>query len=207
MSGIAGVIRFDGAPVEVGLVERMTSAMAHRGPDGVQHWARGAVALGHCMLRTTPESLQEHQPLGNEDESVVLVMDGRVDNWEELRRRSDGSGGGVAHPRGRRAGAAGLRDLGPRLLVRIEGDFALVIWDGRRREAFCARDRVGKKTFNYRWDGTTLAFASELHAILALPGMREELNEGCSPRCSATNGAPSTRHSGRGFCGCPRLTG
>ena len=86
MSGIAGVIRFDEAPVAVGLVERMTGAMAHRGPDGVQHWARGAVALGQCVMRTTPESLEEHLPLGNEDDSVVLVMDGRVDNWEELRR-------------------------------------------------------------------------------------------------------------------------
>src|SRR3954447_14301980 len=86
MSGIAGVIRFDGAPVEVGAGERMTSAMAHRGPDGVQHWASGSVALGHCMLRTTPESLHERQPLANEDDSVILVMDGRVDNWEELRR-------------------------------------------------------------------------------------------------------------------------
>src|SRR5690348_15245366 len=86
MSGIAGVIRFDDAPVDAGLIERMTAAMAHRGPDGIQHWARGGVALGHCMMRTTPESLEEHLPLGNEDESVVLVMDGRVDNWEELRR-------------------------------------------------------------------------------------------------------------------------
>ena len=178
MSGIAGVIRFDGAPVEVGLVERMTSAMAHRGPDGIQHWASGAVAVGHCMLRTTPESLQEHQPLGNEDESVVLVMDGRVDNWEDLRRDLMGRGAALRTRADAELVLRAYETWGRDCLLRIEGDFALVIWDGRRREAFCARDRVGKKTFNYRWDGTTLAFASELHAILALPGMREELNEG-----------------------------
>lgn len=178
MSGIAGVIRFDAAPVAVGLVERMTAAMVHRGPDGIQHWTRDTVALGQCMLRTTPESLEERLPLANEDESVVLVMDGRVDNWEELRRDLVGRGA-VLRTRADaelvlRAYEAWAGDC----LSRIEGDFALVIWDARRREALCARDRVGKKTFNYFWDGTTLAFASELHAILALPGMRAELNEG-----------------------------
>ena len=178
MSGIAGVIRFDGAPVEAGLVERMTSAMAHRGPDGVQHWASGAVALGHCMLRTTPESLQEHQPLGNEDESVMLVMDGRVDNWEELRRDLRDWGAVLRTRADAELVLRAYETWGPDCLLRLDGDFALVIWDERRREAFCARDRVGKKTFNYHWNGTTLAFASEVHAILALPGVREELNEG-----------------------------
>ena len=69
MSGIAGIIRFDGAPVEPALIAKMTGAMAHRGPDGIKHWVKGSVALGQCMLRTTPESLQETQPLANEDES------------------------------------------------------------------------------------------------------------------------------------------
>ncbi|MGH6630920.1 MAG: asparagine synthase-related protein, partial [Burkholderiales bacterium] len=63
-------------------------------------------------------------------------------------------------------------------LTHIDGDFALVIWDARRQEAFCARDRVGNKPFNYYWDGKTFFFASELHAILALPRVRQVFNEG-----------------------------
>ena len=59
--------------------------MPYRGPDGINHWVRGSVALGQCMLRTTPESLEETQPLTNEDESLVLVMDGWLSNWKELR--------------------------------------------------------------------------------------------------------------------------
>jgi asparagine synthase (glutamine-hydrolysing) len=74
MSGIAGIIHFDGRPVEPGQVEAMTAAMHYRGPDGIHHWRRGSVALGQCMLRTTPESLEETQPLTNEDESLVLVI-------------------------------------------------------------------------------------------------------------------------------------
>jgi len=164
--------------VEFGLVERMTGAMPHRGPDGVQHWVGGAAALGHCMLRTTPESLEEQQPLRNEDGTVVLVMDGRADNWEELRRDLIDRG---AVLRSRADAELVLRAYeiwGPDCLSHLEGDFALVIWDERRREALCARDRAGKKTFNYHWDGKALAFASEVHAILALPGVHAPLNEG-----------------------------
>ena len=86
MSGIAGVLRFDGGNVDVSNVQAMISTMARRGPDGTAFWHQGACALGHCMLRTTLESLEENQPLANETGKLVLVMDGRVDNWEDLRR-------------------------------------------------------------------------------------------------------------------------
>ncbi len=178
MSGIAGIIRFDGAPVGSGLVEGMTTAMAYRGPDGIEHRAWGSVALGHCALRSTAESLGETQPLTNEDGSVVLVMDGRVDNREELRAELE-------------RGGAVLRDRSDAELVlrsyekwsgacpsHIDGDFALVVWDSRRRLAFCARDRMGHRPFHYHWSGTTLSFASDLHALLGLPWVNEELNEG-----------------------------
>jgi len=178
MSGIAGIIRFDGAPVEPGLVEKMTAAMPYRGPDGINHWVKGSVALGQCMLRTTPESLEETQPLANEDESIVLVMDGRVDNWEELRRELLGRGALLRTRSDAELVLKAYETWGRECLPHIDGDFALVIWDARRQEAFCARDRVGNKPFNYSWDGKTFIFASELHAILGLPGFREVFNEG-----------------------------
>ncbi|MDS4029240.1 MAG: asparagine synthase (glutamine-hydrolyzing) [Candidatus Contendobacter sp.] len=178
MSGIAGIIHFDGKPVEPGLIEKMTSAMAHRGPDGVNHWVKGSVALGQCMLRTTPESLEEHQPLTNEDESLVLVMDGRVDNWEELRRELLGRGAVLRNRADAELVLRAYEIWGRDCLAHIDGDFALVIWDARRREAFCARDRMGHKPFNYHWDGKTFVFASELHTILALPWVPEIPNEG-----------------------------
>ncbi|MDG4598251.1 MAG: asparagine synthase-related protein, partial [Candidatus Contendobacter sp.] len=178
MSGIAGIIHFDGQPVEPGLIEKMTSAMAHRGPDGINHWVKGSVALGQCMLRTTPESLEEHQPLTNEDESLVLVMDGRVDNWEELRRELLGRGAVLRNRADAELVLRAYEIWGRDCLAHIDGDFALVIWDARRREAFCARDRMGNKPFNYHWDGKTFVFASELHTILALSWVSEIFNEG-----------------------------
>ena len=177
MSGIAGIIHFDGKPVEPGQVEAMTAAMHYRGPDGINHWRRGNVALGQCMLRTTPESLEETQPLTNEDESLVLVMDGRVDNWEELRHELLGKGAVLRTRADAELVLRAYEVWGRDCLSRIEGDFALVIWDAQQRQAFCARDRVGNKPFNYHWNGRTLVFASGLHPILALPWVSEMLNQ------------------------------
>jgi asparagine synthase (glutamine-hydrolysing) len=178
MSGIAGIIHFDGAPIEPGQIEKITAAMAHRGPDGIQHWVKGSVALGQCMLRTTPESLEETQPLANEDESLVLVMDGRVDNWEELRKELLGRGAVLRTRADAELVLRAYEVWGRECLAHIDGDFAMVIWDALQKQALCARDRMGNKPFHYHWDGKTLAFASELQPILSLPWVREELNEG-----------------------------
>ncbi|MBK7332190.1 MAG: asparagine synthetase B [Betaproteobacteria bacterium] len=178
MSGIAGIVRFDGAPLEPGLIERMTAAMAHRGPDGIRHWSSGSVALGQCMLCTTPESLDERGPLANEDGSLVLVMDGRVDNWEELRRDLLGRGAVLRDRTDAELVLRAYEVWGRECAAHVDGDFVFVVWDARRNEAFCARDRFGQKPFHYHWDGTTLAFASDVHAVLALPWVPQVLNEG-----------------------------
>ncbi|MDP3673046.1 MAG: asparagine synthase-related protein [Telluria sp.] len=178
MSGIAGIIHFDGRPVEPGEIESMTGAMRHRGPDGLSHWRSGGAALGQCMLCSTPESLSEVQPLRSVDDDAVLVMDGRIDNWEELRAELAGKGVALRTRADAELVLRAYAVWGRECLSHIEGDFAFVVWDARRREAFCARDRVGNRPFNYRWDGATLVFASDIHAILQLPWVPRELNEG-----------------------------
>jgi len=178
MSGIVGIIHFDGQPVAPGQIEQMTAALAYRGPDGIHHWGDGAVALGHCMLRTTPEALEETQPLTNEDQSIILVMDGRVDNWESLRQQLLAQG---AVLRSRADAELVLRSYerwGKACVTHLEGDFALAIWDVRRQTLFCARDPLGNKPFHYHWQGNTFVFASELHPILALPWVPQRVNEG-----------------------------
>jgi asparagine synthase (glutamine-hydrolysing) len=177
MSGIAGIIHFDGAPIEPGLIEKMTSAMPYRGPDGINHWVKGSVALGQCMLRTTPESLEETQPLTNEDESLVLVMDGRVDNWEELRRELLGRSVVLRSRSDAELVLRAYEVWGQECLPHIVGDFALVIWDSHKHKAFCARDRMGNKPFNYHWDGNRFCFCSELQPIFELPWVRQIPNE------------------------------
>lgn len=178
MSGIAGIIHFDGQPAELSLLLSMTSSMRHRGPDGIHHLVRSNVALGHCMLQTTPQSLEERQPLANEDGSLVLVADVRLDNWQELRAELLRKG---ARLRSRADAELVLQAYvmwGRDCLDHIEGDFAFVIWDERRRQAFCARDRFGQKPFIYHFDGRTLSFASEVRPVLDLPWVSMAFNEG-----------------------------
>jgi asparagine synthase (glutamine-hydrolysing) len=177
MSGIAGILRFDGAPVEPGLIEKMTSAMAYRGPDGIHHWVKGSVALGHCMLRTTPESLEEHQPLTNGDQTLVLVMDGRLDNRDELLKAFR------AHDvllRGQSDAdylLAAYRLWGEDCPTHLLGDFAFAVWDVRRQRLFCARDHFGVKPYYYFRDDKLFAFASEEEVFFGLPGVTGRPNE------------------------------
>ena len=177
MSGIAGIIHFDGKPIEPGLIEKMTSAMAHRGPDGINHWVKGSVALGQCMLRTTPESLEEHQPLTNEDESLVLVMDGRVDNWEELRRELLERGAVLRNRSDAELVLRAYEVWGEECPDRIIGEFVLFIWDARQRRLFGARDAAGTRHFYYHANNGWFGFASEIKGLLALERIEPRLNE------------------------------
>ena len=177
MSGIAGIVRFDGAPLEPGLIAKMTAAMSHRGPDGIEHWQRSHVALGQCMFRTTPESLAEYQPHTNEGASLVLVMDGRVDNREELRRDLLGRGSVL---RDRTDGELVLRAYevwGAQCPDRIIGEFAFFVWDERRRTLFGARDAAGTRHFYYHVGQGWFGFASEIKGLLAIGLIATRLNE------------------------------
>lgn len=177
MSGIAGIIHFDGKPVELGLIKKMTSSMAHRGPDGINHWVKGSVALGQCMLRTTPESLEEHQPLTNEDESLVLVMDGRVDNWEELRKEVLGRSATLRDHSDAELVLRSYEVWGEECLDRIIGEFVFFIWDSRQRRFFGGRDAAGTRHFYYHARNDFFGFASEINGLLALGNIEPRLNE------------------------------
>jgi len=177
MSGIAGIIRFDGAPVEVGLVEKMTSATHYRGPDGIHHWVKGSVAMGQCMLHTTPESLDEKQPLTNEDESLVLVMDGRVDNWEELRKELLGRGVVLRNRSDAELVMRSYETWGEDCLRKIIGEYVFFIWDNRQRRLLGVRDAVGTRHFYYYAGKGWFAFSSEIKGLLELEHIDKRLNE------------------------------
>jgi len=176
MSGIAGIIHFDGRPVEPGQVEAMTAAMNYRGPDGIDHWRRGNVALGQCMLRTTPESIEENQPLTNEDESLVLVMDGRVDNFEELRRELLGKGAVLRTRADAELVLRAYEVWGEECPDRVIGECVFFVWDARKQRLFAARDAAGTRHFYYHQGKSWFAFASEIKGLLVLP-IERRLNE------------------------------
>lgn len=178
MSGIAAVIRFDGGNVDPGSVEAMTREMAYRGPDGIAHWSRGPVALGHCMLHTTAESFDAAMPLANEDESLVLVLTGWLANYDEMRSELLSRGAILRNRSDAELVLRAYEAWGENCPHHLEGEFAFLIWDERRGEAYCARDHAGLKPLHYYFDGRRLVVASDPGAILALPDIPQRQNRG-----------------------------
>ena len=177
MSGIVGIYNLDGAPVERTLLERMNSAISHRGPDGIRHYLDGPVGFGHCMLQTTPESLYERQPLTDDSGTLCLTMDGRVDNREEVIASLSAEGIRLRDDTDAEIILRAYERWGTECPARIIGDFSFAIWDKRQRQLFCARDVTGNKPFVYHCNGRRLLFSSELHAIFEDPTTPRQPNE------------------------------
>ena len=144
-------------------LERMNSILAHRGPDGAVVWHNGVVGLGHRMLHTTPESLREVLPLVNRGADLVITADARIDNREELIASLDLKHRPAAELADSELILAAYEKWGDHSPEKLLGDFAFVIWDGRQRSLFCARDHFGVKPFYYFYrPGHLFAFASEI---------------------------------------------
>ena len=177
MSGVVGLYHTDGRSVGEELVRRMVDAMLHRGPDGVGVWREGAVGLGHLMLHTTPESLHERLPTTNGAGTLTITADLRIDNREELIARLRPTARADVFTDSDLVLAA-YEAWGEDCVERLVGAFAFAVWDGPRRRLFCARDHLGVKNLYYWHDPRgTFACATEIKALLSLPGLEEEVDE------------------------------
>ncbi len=169
MSGIAGIWNLDGEPVEPEMLARMSATMARRGPDGEEMWIKGPVGFACQLLRVTPESEKETQPVVDSSEAV-LVFDGRLDNREELIRTLTAARVPLGSRTDSELALGAYRKWGQAAFPRLLGDFAVAVWDQRCRRLLCARDPLGVKPFYYHWNGRVFAFASEATALLDGPG-------------------------------------
>lgn len=177
MSAIAGILCFAGSRPEPGLIHKLTGAMKRRGPDEQTHWSDGPIALGHCMLRTTPESLEEHQPVTSPDGNLTLVWDGRLDNREELQRLLSSAGATLRDNSDAELVLQAYALWGANCPARLLGDFAFAVWDAGQSKLFCARDHMGAKPFFYTHNERFFAFASEEEPLSSLPGVGAKPNE------------------------------
>ena len=177
MSGVVGIYYRDGRPVNPADLNHMLNLLAHRGPDGIQIWSEGLVGLGQCMLWTTPESLQEQLPFVSQSGNVILTADARIDNREELLSTL----GLISRPTEEVPDSAlivaAYEKWEERCPERLLGDFAFVLWDKRRHILFGARDHFGVKPLYYYHKDRLFACASEIKALLCLPGIPTRLNE------------------------------
>lgn len=175
MCGIAGILRVDGAPAGADLLGAMTSAIAHRGPDGDGFFCDGSVGLGHRRLAIIDLATGD-QPMATEDGSVVLVFNGEIYNFRELRRELEGRGATFRTTSDTEVILQAYEAWGVDCLPRLRGMFAFALWDRPRRRLFLARDRVGIKPLVYAWDGRRLLFGSEIKALLEDSGLPREID-------------------------------
>src|SRR5438477_3045879 len=151
-------------PSDEGLVARMLACLVHRGPDD-QGIARSSVAVLGVRRLSVIDVAGGHQPMANEDGSVLAIQNGEIYNYRLLRDQLSARG----HRFGTRADTEVIphayEEWGPNFVDHLRGMFALAVWDARRRTLLLARDRLGKKPLVYAQDERRLVFASELQAM------------------------------------------
>ena len=175
MCGICGKLNFDRQePIDPALLRSMAHSIAHRGPDDEGFYLDGPVGLGFRRLSII-DLAAGHQPLANEDESVWIVFNGEIYNYQELREfllqkghifRTHTDTEVIVHL---------YEEFGEACVEKLRGMFAFAIWDSRKEELFLARDRVGIKPLYYYLSGDRLVFASEIKAILCDPKVPREV--------------------------------
>ena len=169
MCGITGIYSLDGGPVSVRVLQRMTDAIAHRGPDGEGIWVGSGVGLGHRRLAILDLTPAGHQPMQTRDGRYVLVYNGEVYNFHELRVALE-SEGQLFHTRtDSEVVLAAFATWGAACVERFNGMFAFAVYDTVEHTLFLARDRYGIKPLYYGVFGRTLVFGSEIKALLAHP--------------------------------------
>jgi len=166
MCGIAGILHADRTTrADAHLLRRMAAQLQHRGPDGEGCYVNGPIGLASRRLAIIDRA-GGAQPQRNEDGSVVLVFNGEIYNFRELRRTLESFGHRFRTHSDTEVIVHAYEQFGTCCVEHLRGMFAFALWDARRQALLLARDRFGIKPLYYAWDGRTLRFASELKALL-----------------------------------------
>lgn len=169
MCGFAGYIDLRGErPADARLLERMAGRLVHRGPDSDGHFADGPAGLAFRRLSII-DLAGGDQPLYSEDGSLVMVCNGEIYNYRELRAELEEKGHRFSTETDVEVLVHLYEEVGPRLLDRLNGQFAFAVYDRRRRELFLARDHFGICPLYYAVADGVLLFGSEVKALLAHP--------------------------------------
>jgi asparagine synthase (glutamine-hydrolysing) len=167
MCGIAGILYAEKA-VQIADLHQMTTAIAHRGPDGAGHWQSGRIALGHRRLSIIDLSEKGSQPMHYAAGRYTITFNGEIYNYKELRRQLTDRGHRFVSNTDTEVLLALYAEKGAACLSQLDGMFAFAIWDSHRQTLFCARDRFGEKPFYYSFQpGQHFIFGSEMKALWA----------------------------------------
>jgi len=173
MCGIAGIY----GGVERNRLKSMTSALRHRGPDDETYWIhpQGIVGFGHRRLSIIDLECGR-QPMMNEDGNVVVVFNGEIYNYRELREELRSRGHTLTTQSDTEAIVHLYEECGVDVAKKLRGMFAIAIWDDRERQLILIRDRAGKKPLYYCSSDAEFLFASEIKGIVAAGGKNRDLN-------------------------------
>jgi asparagine synthase (glutamine-hydrolysing) len=176
MCGIAGIFNVNTRqPVSDILLKEMTDTLIHRGPDDEGFYIANGVGLGHRRLSIIDLSAG-HQPMSNEDDTVWVVFNGEIYNYPELRALLEKKGHVFKTHSDTEAIIHLYEEEGEECFRLLRGMFAIALWDERKRKLVLGRDRVGKKPLFYYYDGSRIVFASEIKAILKVPGICRDID-------------------------------
>lgn len=174
MCGIVGFSsRIDNAEA---VLEQMMDRIRHRGPDAGGKYLNGEIALGHRRLSIIDITEQGDQPIFNEDRSMVLVFNGEIYNYQEIREELLAAGHSFKTQTDSEVLIHGYEEYGAELLNKLRGMFSFVIWDENKKELFGARDFFGIKPMYYAQMGESFLFGSEIKSFLPHPDFKKELN-------------------------------
>lgn len=160
-------------------VQQMSDTLWHRGPDNSGNWvdAEVGIALGHRRLAIVDLSPEGHQPMMSTNGRYVIVFNGEIYNFVELRRQLEQLGHRFRGHSDTEVMLAAFSQWGLDAAIgRFNGMFAFALWDRQERVLHLGRDRLGEKPLYYSWLGQTFLFASELKALKAYPGFKPEIN-------------------------------
>ena len=165
------MLRFDGEPPDAGVTERMTLALAHRGPDAHRTVADTSVQLGHRRLAVVDPGSRGDQPMSHAEGSLQLVFNGEIYNHGEHRRRLEAKGHRFRTRTDTEVILHLYEERGEDCVESLRGMFAFALWDRRRRRLLLARDRLGQKPLYYYAGSDCFVFASEIKALLENPAV------------------------------------
>ena len=170
-TGFTNFIKDDGT-----VLGKMMDRIVHRGPDSSGQFVDGDIALGFRRLSII-DLAEGGQPMFNEDKSLVLVFNGEIYNFKQLREQLLKAGHTFANNSDSEVLLHGFEEWGKELVPKLRGMFAFVIFDRRDRSLFAARDMFGIKPFYYTFMGESFIFGSEIKSFLDHPDFKKELNE------------------------------
>ena len=177
MCGIAGICNIDNSNASAELIQQMIDIQRHRGPDDEGVYISNNIALGHRRLSIIDLSPAGHQPMCNEDCTIWITYNGEIYNYLELISDLKAKGHVFKSKTDTEVILHAYEEYGVDCLQKFNGMFAFAIWDDKKKNLFCARDRFGIKPFYYFFDGRRFHFASEIKAIIVDSTIERKTND------------------------------